>query len=815
MNISYNWLKDYIKTDISVEKIGEILTSTGLEVGEIEYVESIKGGLKGLVIGQIISCKPHPNSDHLNITETSIGESVLPIVCGAPNVAEGQKVIVATIGTTLYSGKDSFVIKESKIRGERSLGMLCSEIEIGVGNDSSGIIVLPNECVVGTKASDYYNVTNDYRIEIDITPNRIDGASHWGVARDLAAYLKQTQDITYGLPSVDSLHIPNGLNKFNISVENNNACHRYSGISISGIKIAESPEWLKRRLTTIGINPINNIVDITNYVLFETGQPLHAFDRNKISGDKIIVNTSYKGYKFTTLDGVERELDENDLMICNDKEPMCIAGVFGGMESGISDNTKNIFLESAYFNPVFVRKTARRHGLNTDASFRYERGSDPNMVIYALKRAAILVLEIAGGEISSDITDIYPAPIEDFDVSVEFNRINSLIGKKIDKEIIKNILTSLDIKIIEEDENGIKLKVPPYRVDVKREADIVEEIIRIYGFDNIEISPKVNSTLSFTEHPDNFSIKNKISDFLAAKGFNEIMNNSLTKSSYTEELKSLKKENNVEILNPLSSDLNIMRRTLLFGGLETIAHNINHKRENNKLFEFGKIYEYSDKPVSNPLEHYKEKELLSIFISGNKNVANWNTKEIPTDFFYTKSYCEAVLARLGLKPDNLNVDGYNDDIIKDGLIYSLNGTPILKLGIVSKICLKRTDIDTKVYFGEFYWDDIIKIIKSNVVKYTPIPKFPIVKRDLALLIDKSVSFYDIKKIAFKTEKKLLKEVRLFDVFEDEKKLGDNKKSYAVSFILMDEEKTMTDKVIDKIMNKFIGTFKFQLKAEIR
>lgn len=815
MNISLNWLKDYLKTDLNVEEICEILTSIGLEVGGYEKFESIRGGLKGLVIGEVKTCIPHPDSDHLHITTVDLGEERLaPIVCGAPNVAAGQKVVVATVGTVLYDGDKEFVIKKSKIRGQESEGMICAEDEIGIGDDHSGIIVLPDTAKVGTPAAEYYQITNDYVIEVDITPNRVDGASHLGVARDLAAYLQQKQDIHYTLPSVEHFKADSNTSGTSIEVLRPEACPRYAGVTIEGVEVKESPEWLKVRLKAIGLHPINNVVDITNYILFELGQPLHAFDLDQVAGNKVIVRSFPTGTKFITLDGVERELNENDLMVCNTVEPMCIAGVFGGQKSGITDNTKNVFLESACFDPVFVRKTARRHGLNTDASFRFERGTDPNIVIYALKRAALLIKELGGGKITSEIIDIYPAPVQDFEVEVKYAHIDRLIGKQIGKEQIKKILHALEIKIVKETGEGLLLQVPPYRVDVRREADVIEDILRIYGFNNIEVPAKVNSTLSYSEKPDDFRLKNIIADLLAANGFNEIMNNSLTKASYFENLETYKPENTVMIFNPLSSDLNAMRQTLLFGGLESIAYNINRKSGNLRLFEFGKAYTFYKKDGEDHLKQYREEDKLSLFITGNKTVQSWNSREQKTDFFNLKAYCEMILARLGLKPDNLSVSACEEDIYREGLTYSQNGKPIVTMGMLSSKVLKTMDIEQDVYYAEFSWENILKTVKNHTIGYVPMPKFPAVKRDLALLLDKKVTFKEVRDLALRTEKSLLKSVSLFDVYEGEK-LGEGKKSYAVSFTIQDDEKTLTDKQIDRIMNKLMGTYKHQLGAEIR
>ena len=815
MNISLNWLKDYLKTGLPVEEICKILTSIGLEVGGYEKFESVKGGLKGLVIGEVKTCEPHPDSDHLHITTVDLGDGRLtPIVCGAPNVAAGQKVVVATIGTVLYDGDKEFVIKKSKIRGQESEGMICAEDEIGIGTDHAGIIVLPADVKAGAPASEYYRITTDYVIEIDITPNRVDGASHLGVARDLATYLKQNGHIDYTLPSVEQYKADSTDAILSIEVKRPEACIRYAGVCIEGVTVKESPEWLRNRLKAIGLNPINNVVDITNYILFELGQPLHAFDKDKIKGNKVILRSFPTGTKFVTLDGMERELNENDLMVCNEEAPMCIAGVFGGIESGITENTQNVFLESACFDPVFVRKTARRHGLSTDASFRFERGTDPNIVIYALKRAALLIKELAGGKITSDIIDIYPAPVKDFEVEVKYSHIDRLIGKAIGKENIKKILTALEIKIVNESETTLLLHVPPYRVDVRREADVIEDILRIYGFNNIEVPSKVNSTLSYSPKPDDYRLKNVIADLLTGNGFNEIMNNSLTKASYFEGLETYKPENTVMLYNPLSSDLNAMRQSLLFGGLETIAYNINRKNNSLKLYEFGKAYTFHKKEGEDHLKQYREENHLALFLTGSKTTASWNTKEARSDFFTLKAYAEIVLTRLGFKTDALNVEENTQDILREGLDYTQNGKHLLTIGTVSPKLLKHFDIDQEVCYADFSWENLLKTLKNHTTVFTPLPKYPSVKRDLAMLLDKKVSFKEVKELALRTEKTLLKAVTLFDVYEGEK-LGAGKKSYAVSFTLQDDEKTLTDKQIEKIMNKLIGSYQHQLGAEIR
>ncbi|RUT78595.1 phenylalanine--tRNA ligase subunit beta [Ancylomarina longa] len=816
MKVSYKWLKDYIDIDLSPAEMDEILTQIGLEVGGIEKFQSVKGGLEGLVIGEVKTCVAHPNSDHLSVTSVDVnGEELLPIVCGAANVAAGQKVVVATVGTVLYDGDESFTIKKSKLRGEPSMGMICAEDEIGLGSGHDGIMVLPEDAVVGTPAKEYFKIEDDLTIEIDLTPNRVDGSSHIGVARDMAAYLKQQKEIDYKMPSVDAFKVDNNNTPIEVEVENTDACHRYSGVCISGITIAESPEWLQNRLKAIGLSPINNVVDITNYVLFETGQPLHAFDYAKIGGKKVVVKTVADGTLFTTLDETERELNEKDLMICNSEAPMCIAGVFGGLDSGVSNTTTDIFLESAYFDSVYVRKTARRHGLNTDASFRFERGTDPNNTIYAMKRAALLIKEIAGGKISSEVIDIYPNPVEDFKVEVSVARIEQLIGKKIGKETIIKILTALEIKIEKEDGDTLNLLVPPYRVDVKREADVVEEVLRIYGFNNVEVPSKVNASLSFAPKPDEHKLRNTIANLLSSVGFNEIMNNSLSKASYYEELESLKLEHTVRIYNPLSSDLNTMRQSLLFGGLESIAYNINRRNTDLKFFEFGKSYQhFVNEANENPVDNYFETERLGLFICGNKTTASWNLKEEPSNFFHIKAYAENILKRLGFQIDKLKIRESENDQFTEGLSYGVKKTQLLEVGMVSGKILKKMGIDIPVFYADFNWANVLKEYVKNKVSFTELPKYPAVKRDLALLIDKTTSFAEIKTIAFNCEKNLLKSVALFDVYEGEK-LGADKKSYAVSFILQDTEKTLNDKQIDKIMQKLIKSYEKQLGAQIR
>lgn len=817
MNISYKWLKDYIDTDLLPNELGDILTRIGLEVGGIEKVESVKGGLRGLVTGKVLTCEKHPDSDHLSKTTVDIGNGqVLPIICGAPNVAAGQKVVVATIGTTLYEGDKEFQIKKSKIRGEVSEGMICSENEIGLGNDYHGIMVLPNDAPVGIPAGKYFDVESDYCIEVDLTPNHIDSASHIGIARDLAAFLRQNTDISYKRPSVDQFRADDHSLEIPVEVATPEACRRYSGVTISGVEIKESPEWLKNRLKTIGLHAINNVVDVSNYVLFETGQPLHTFDADKITGGKVIVKTLPSGTKFTTLDEVERELHHEDLIICNTREGMCIAGVFGGIGSGITDSTKNIFLESACFDPVYIRKTARRHGLSTDASFRFERGTDPNGTIYALKRAALLIKEVAGGKISSEITDVYPEPAEDFKVDVSYAGIRRLIGKDLGASCIKNILTSLEIKIEHETENGLSLAVPPYRVDVKREADVIEEILRIYGYNNVEIPTRINASLQYRVKPDPVKIRNLMADTLTAQGFNEIWSNSLTKSSYYDNCTSFPGTNTVNLFNPLSADLNGLRQTLLFGGLEAIAYNANRKNSNLRLYEFGNCYFHEDSElIENPLKNYREEEHLSIFITGKKERESWAISQSDSSFFQLKAYVENLLIKLGQPAEKLKQEDFSTDLIAEGLSLSTpNGKKLVEMGVVQSRVQKEFDIDNPVYFADFLMDNLIPGQKSNTTSFTDIPKYPEVRRDLALLLNKEVRFADIRELAVKAERKLLRSVNLFDVYEG-KGVPEGKKSYAVSFILRDDEKTLNDKQIDKIMQKLIVTFEKELGARLR
>jgi phenylalanyl-tRNA synthetase beta chain len=821
MKISYNWLKTYINIDISAEKSSELLTACGLEVESIEKIESIKGGLQGIVIGEVKTCIKHPDADKLSITTVDIGaEDLLHIVCGAPNVAVGQKVPVATIGTVLYSGDEAFTIKKSKIRGELSEGMICAEDELGLGHSHAGIMVLDTAVAVGTPARDYFKIEDDYMLEIGLTPNRSDATSHIGIARDLAAVInnlpENNKKVKLNYPSVADFKIDNHDLTIDVIVEDAVACPRYTGITLSGIKVEESPDWLKNKLKTIGLRPINNIVDITNYVLFETGQPLHAFDADKISGKKVIIKKLAKNTPFVTLDGTERKLSGEDLMICNVNEGMCIAGVFGGAKSGVTAETTAIFLESAYFDPTTIRKTSKYHGLKTDASFRYERGCDPNITVYALKRAILLMKEIAGGNISSEIVDVYPIPVERKSVSVTYHNIYRLIGKVIDKNIIKNILLSLEIEITNESNEGLILLIPTNKVDVSREADVIEEILRIYGYNNVEIGDELHSSLAYIAKPDKEKIQNTISDYLSNNGFIEIMNNSLTSADYVAKVETFKAEMNVKILNPLSKELDVMRQTLLFGGLESISYNINRKSNNLKLYEFGNTYTYNTGAYADAAvtKRFKEEKHLAVFVTGKKYAENWNLTASNQDFFNLKAYVMNILHRLRINTSKLKMNQISDTIYDEALEYTLNDKRILIFGSLQTKLLQSFDIKQSVYYADFRWDAIIKMIPAAEVEYTEVPKFPEVRRDLALLINKEVSFAEIEQLALQTEKNLLKNVNLFDVYEGEK-LEVGKKSYAVSFIIQDKEKTLNDKQIDGIMNRLIKVYTEKLGAVIR
>ncbi|MDX2443302.1 MAG: phenylalanine--tRNA ligase subunit beta [Bacteroidales bacterium] len=816
MKISYNWLKQYIKTDLSTHNLAEILTNTGLEVEGIESFESVEGGLKGVVVGEVKSASKHPNSDKLILSEVDLGDgNIVSIVCGAPNLKAGQKVPVATIGSTLYKDGDSFKIKKSVIRGETSEGMICAENELGLGDSHEGIMVLDAETPAGTEACEYFNVETDTVFEIGLTPNRIDGASHYGTARDLAAYLNQFETIKASLPSVEEFKIDNNDLEIPVIVETEKACPRYTGLTISGIKVGTSPVWLQNRLKSIGLVPINNIVDITNYVLHETGQPLHAFDAAKISGGKVVVKTLPENTKFITLDENEKKLTGEDLMICDSEKGMCIAGIFGGIQSGVTTDTNSIFLESAYFDPVYIRKTSKHHLLNTDASFRFERGADPEMTIYALKRAALLIKEIAGGKISSQIQDEYPNPFKPDVVKLSFAHLNRLIGMKIPVENVKRILLSLDMEIIEDSKEFLMVKVPLYRVDVTREADVIEEVLRIFGYNQVEINPKSVGSLNHFDKPDKEKITDNISTLLTSNGFYEIMANSLTKSEYYDKSNAFNGKESVGLSNPLSQDLNTMRQSLIFGGLETILYNINRKRSNLKLFEFGSCYWLSEKGNSNSiLGNYCEEERLAIFITGNKNEESWQVKSSESDWYFLKGVVHLVLNRIGVKDDDISVSDELGPLFNSGLMYTLNKKELVRFGIVSSDILQSFDISQNVLYAEFKYSTLLEVVKNATIRFQPVAKYPEVKRDLALLLDKSIQFNQIRDLAYKTEKKLLKNVHVFDVYTDPK-IGENKKSYAVNFTLQDSNKTLTDKQIDKVMRNLMNVFKNNLDAVIR
>lgn len=818
MKISYNWIKDYLNIDLEPAEVAEILTAIGLEIEGMEEWVSLKGGLEGVLIGEVLTCKKHPGADKLSVTTVDIGGiQPLQIVCGAPNVAAGQKVLVATVGTVVFKGEESLEIRKSKIRGELSEGMICAEDELGLGNSHDGIMILDNDAKPGTPAGSYFKIIKDHVFEIGLTPNRIDSGSHFGVARDLAAYLNLNggMDLKAVLPSVAEFKTDDNSNPYEVIIENTTDCPRYTGITISGVTISESPDWLKNRLRAVGLNPINNVVDITNFIQNEVGQPLHSFDSDKIEGKKVIIRNLPEKSKFITLDNIERSLSFRDLMICNPKEGMCIAGVFGGIKSGISPSTKNIFLESAYFNPVAIRKTSKRHGLKTDASFRFERGADPNITVWALKRAIMLIKELAGGKISSDIVDVYPNPIKNVQIDVNYNNINRLIGKKIESQTVKKILSLLDIGIANDDGINLKLIIPSYRVDVKQEADVIEEILRIYGYNNVEVNMHVNSTLSYPEKPNKEKIVNIVSDLLSNNGFSEIMCNSLCPSAWYDQSDDFDREQLVILANPLSSDLNAMRQSLLFGGLSSVIWNLNRQNFDLKLYEFGHCYFYHKPGESYPtVANFTEKAFFDLFISGNAGRQSWNYKTNPSDFFNMKSYVEMILSRLGIKPESLSSGESNKKYFTESSTYLLNNKVVAEAGRISKNYLSKFDIGQDVYWGHIEWDSLLKLIKTHSISFHELPKYPSVRRDLALLLDSTVKFSQIRDIAFRTERNVLHDINLFDVYESDR-LGKNKKSYAVSFLLRDDIKTMTDKNIDKIMYNLIKAFENELNAQIR
>ena len=808
MKISYNWLKQFLQVDWEENKTSELLTDLGLEVEGIETKESIKGSLEGILVGEVLTCVQHPNADRLKITTVDLGTGdPVQIVCGAPNVAAGQKVPVATIGTTLYDDKEvGFKIKKGKIRGEESHGMICAEDELGLGTSHDGILILNKKLKVGTPAAEVFNIETDQVFEIGLTPNRADAMSHYGVARDFRAGLIQHGiNLELITPSVSDFHVEQRRLRIDVEVENKDLAPRYCGISIVDVEVKDSPEWIQNRLKSIGITPKNNIVDITNYVLHELGQPLHAFDASKIKGNKVIVKTLAQGTKFTTLDEVERELHSEDIMICDaESNPLCIAGVFGGINSGVSEKTTSIFLESAYFNPVSIRKTAKRHALNTDASFRFERGIDINFTEYALKRAALLIEEYAGGKVASDVMDFYPEKIEDFQVFLSYESAFRLIGQEIDKETIKNILASLEIKISSETEGGLGLTIPSYRVDVQREADIIEEILRVYGYNNIKFSHKLNTSISFDSNKD-ISLENIVANQLTTLGFNETMANSLTKEEYSSFSENLKSEFNVTMLNPLSNDLKVMRQSLLFSGLESISYNLNRKNNSLKLYEFGKTYHKYEKG-------YQEDKHLTIFVSGARTKDTWTSLTQNSDFFYLKGIVMSILERIGVT--NIKTSPVKSDVFSEGIVLSLGKNKLVEFGVIKKKILKEFGIKQEVLFADFDWTSILSISGKKKIKVSMLPKFPSVKRDLALLLDQKITFKEIYDLAFQSERNLLKDVGLFDVYQGDK-LPEGKKSYAVSFVLQDNNKTLEDRQIDKIMQKLQQSFEKNLGAVLR
>ena len=824
MNISYKWLKEYVDFDLGADQVAEALTSIGLEVGSVEEVQAIKGGLQGLVVAEVLTCEPHPNSDHMHVCSVNIGaEEPVQIVCGAANVAQGQKVIVATLGTKLYDGEECFTIKRSKLRGIESLGMICAEDEIGIGTSHDGIIVLPQEAKVGTPAAEYYGIESDWVIEVDITPNRADACSHYGVARDLYAWLVRNGHKTaLHRTDVSSFAADNNDLDIDIVVENAEACPRYCGVTIKGCEVKESPEWLQTKLRTIGVRPINNVVDVTNYVMFAYGQPLHCFDADMIEGKKVVVKTMPEGTPFVTLDGVEHKLSDRDLAICNANAPMCIAGVFGGKGSGTYETTKDVLLESAYFNPTWIRKSARRHGLNTDASFRFERGIDPDLQVYALKVAALMVKELAGGTVSMDIKDIEaPGLAKNFAVDLEYKYAHDLIGKTIPAEVIKEIVTSLDMKITAESESGISLSVPAYRVDVQRPCDVVEDILRIYGYNNVEIPTAVKSSLTIKGEVDRSNkLQNLVSEQLVGEGFREILNNSLTKEAYYNDLTAYPTDRAVKLLNPLSSDLNVLRQTLLFGGLESIAHNANRKNANLRFFEFGNCYYKNpdtteEQKAADTLAAYSEDLHLGLWLTGKRVEASWAHPEEPSSVYELKAYVGHILTRLGAPVGKLKQQaGANDIFAKSLALVDNNGTVVLEFGLVKKALTAAFDISAEVYFSDINWTLLMKKTKKHSVNFTEISKFPAVSRDLALLVDKSVEFARIEQIAFAADRKFLKKVTLFDVYEG-KNLEAGKKSYAVNFLLQDDTKTMNDKQTDAVMAKIIASLEKQIGAKLR
>ncbi|MBN2523967.1 MAG: phenylalanine--tRNA ligase subunit beta [Bacteroidales bacterium] len=815
MKISYNWLNDYIDIDVDPNKLADILTNIGLEVEGIEQFEEVRGGMKGLIIGEVLTCEKHPNADKLSITTVNTGKgNPLKIVCGAPNVAPKQKVVVATPGTILFVGDKEFTIQKTKIRGAESEGMICAEDEIGIGTVHEGILVLDEKAVPGTSAADYFQIVSDTVFEIGLTPNRIDAASHFGTARDLAAFFSLLGKVNLRKPDISSFASDNNSFHIPIEIKDSEGCRRFTGLTISDLDVKPSPKWLQRKLKSIGLSPINNIVDVTNFVLHELGQPLHAYDANKLNGKKIIVQRLPSGTRFITLDEEERELSDEDIMVCDAKEPVCIAGVFGGLDSGITENTKAIFLESAYFDPVLVRRTARRHDLNTDSSFRFERGVDPENTLYALKRAAILIKELAGGKITSEALDIHSVPVKAVVLDISFEHIDRLIGKSLDKKILRNILQSLDFEIKKEGKEQFTLRVPPYRVDVTREADVIEEILRIYGYNKIEISDKLNASLSYVDQPENEIMVDKVSNFLSANGFHEIMSNSLTKKDYYLDLTTYPEDKLVNILNPLSNELNVMRQTLLFNGLEAIAYNMNHKNQNLRLYEYGRVYSLKSKNTAQ-FKNFHEVPSFGLFITGDHDEQSWAIPDSSSTFFQLKAFYQNLIQYIGVDPKVFDVKLINNqkDIFSGGLHYFHKNNIVIKAGSIHPDILQQFDIEKEVFFSEINWEYLITLVDRKN-RFNEMCRYPEVRRDLALLIDEDISYSSIEKIAFQTENNLLKRVNLFDYYKG-KNIPEGKKSYAVSFVLQDQKKTLTDKEIEKIMEKISDNLKKDLHAELR
>lgn len=818
MNISYKWLRRFIDVDLSPRELAATLTSLGLECDNVEEVESIPGGLKGIVIGKVLTCEPHPDSDHLHVTTVDLGDSDIPtIVCGAPNVAAGQTVVVATVGTVLHMDGKELKIKKSKIRGVESCGMICAEDEIGIGKSHAGIIVIEEAVKPGTPAAEYFNVESDFMLEVELTPNRVDAASHLGVARDLKAFKakEQFEKESQGMPpevrvpSVDGFVSDRNDGGATIQVDDTEGCPRYSGVTIRNVTVKESPEWLKNLLTAVGQRPINNIVDITNFILLGLGQPLHCFDLNKVKGEKIVVRTCPAGTKFVTLDGVERTLHESDLMICDAEKPMCIAGVFGGLDSGVTEATTDVFIESAYFHPTRVRKTARRHGLSTDASFRYERGADPSITVYAAKLAAILIQELAGGEICGKVADNYPQPVLPKVVDFSLEYCKNLIGKEIPRDLVVTILKALEINVADVEGNSdlLKLRIPTYRVDVTRPCDVVEEILRVYGYNNVEFGTEMRFSPSEQTAVDiDYALREKISNRLTGEGFMEIMNNSLSSINYYTDSQEYPTANCVTLLNPLSAELSVMRSTLLYGGLESIAYNINRKSENLRFYEFGNVYkrrEDKESTPERPLAPYSEWMELGMWLSGDFIIPSWNRKAEKATPFDLKGIVDNLLIVMGIPEEALVRTQDTSETLSVRLNYATRqGKRIGELGLVSKKLLNRFGIELGVVYASLNWSEIVKLAAKHKVVYAPLPKAMPVKRDLALLVDKSVSFASIKETVKKTERKLLKDVTLFDVYEG-KNLPEGKKSYGIAITLQDDEKTMNDKQIDAVMQKII------------